>query len=180
MLAVFLYMILFWQLLKNSLDPILLISNTSIVHQKFWCFASIILLLIQMIFGAFVAGLDAGLVYNSFPMMGDSFVPYEVSILSFSTDDFSNPVFIQFTHRILAYSLFFVITIFCFSSLSLKNNRFSISIFYVATALFIQMLTGIITIIYIVPILTALLHQLGAVFLLSCLLWSYFLLVRSK
>ena len=49
MLAVFLYIILFWQLIKNLFDPILLPSSISVAHQKFWCFASIVLLLIQMV-----------------------------------------------------------------------------------------------------------------------------------
>lgn len=180
MFAVSLYIILFWQLMKNQFDPLLLSSGVSMANQKFWCFAAIVLLLVQMVFGAFVAGLDAGLVYNSFPLMGDSFIPHEVSELSFSTASFSEPVFVQFTHRILAYILFIVITIFCFSSLRLKNNKFSTSIFYVVISLFIQMLAGILTVIYAVPIPIALLHQFGAVLLLSCLLWSCFLLVSSR
>lgn len=179
MLAVLLYSILFWQLMKNSFEPILLPSNVSVTYQKFLCFASIILLFIQIVFGAFVAGLDAGLVYNSFPLMGDSFIPHEVSNLAFSITSFSDPVFVQFTHRMFAYILFVVITIFCFSSLKLKNNKFSTSIFYVVIALFIQMLAGIVTILYMVPIPIALLHQFGAMLLLSCLLWSCFLLVSS-
>ncbi|CAN0596968.1 unnamed protein product, partial [Ectocarpus sp. 12 AP-2014] len=130
LLAVFLYIILFWQLMKNLFDPLLLPGDISVTLQKFWCFVSIALLLVQIVFGAFVAGLDAGLVYNSFPLMGDSFIPHEVSELTFSTYSFSEPVFIQFIHRILAYILFIVITIFCFSSLKLKNNKYSISIFY--------------------------------------------------
>lgn len=178
--AVFLYTILFWQLMKNLFDPLLLPGDTSVTLQKFWCFVSIALLLAQIVFGAFVAGLDAGLVYNSFPLMGDSFIPHEVLELTFSTYSFSEPVFIQFIHRILAYILFIVITIFCFFSLKLKNNKYSISIFYVTIALCIQMLAGILTVIYMAPIPVALFHQFGAVFLLSCLLWSCFLLMSSK
>lgn len=180
LLAVFLYIIIFWQLMKNLFDPLLLPNNTSVTFQKFWCFASIAILLVQIVFGAFVAGLDAGLVYNSFPLMGDSFIPHEVSDINLSIYSFSEPVFIQFMHRLLAYILFIVITLFCFSSLKLKNNKYSISIFYVAIALCIQMLAGILTVIYMVPIPVALFHQFGAIFLLSCLLWSCFLLTTSR
>jgi heme a synthase len=176
MLAVFLYIIIFWQLMKNSFDNMLLPSGTSIWAQKFWCLISIILILFQMMLGAFVAGIDGGLVYNSFPLMGDSFVPYEITESSISFASFSDPVFVQFAHRIVAYILFIVITIFCFSSLKLKNNKFSKSVFYVFVSLFLQMLAGIVTILYIVPIPIALIHQFGAMVLLSCLLWSYFLL----
>lgn len=180
MLAVFLYIMLFWQLMKNLFDPLLLSNYTSVKFQKFWCFVSIAILLVQIVFGAFVAGLDAGLVYNSFPLMGDSFIPHEVSELTLFTYSFSEPVFIQFMHRILAYILFIVITIFCFSSLKLKNNKYSRSIFYVAIALCMQMIAGILTVVYMVPIPVALFHQFGAIFLLSCLLWSCFLLTTSR
>lgn len=180
MLAVLLYIILFWQLMKSRFDPLLLSDDISITCQKFWCFASIAILLLQIVFGAFVAGLDAGLVYNSFPLMGDSFIPHEFLDQTLSTHSFSEPVFIQFIHRLLAYILFIVITIFCFSSLKLKNNKYSISIFYVAITLCIQMLAGILTVVYMVPIPVALFHQFGAIFLLSCLLWSCFLLTTSK
>jgi len=179
MLAVFLYIIMFWQLMRNSFDIMLLPSGVSIKPQKFWCLLAIILLLIQMTLGAFVAGLEAGLVYNSFPLMGDHFIPHEVSESSINIASFSEPVFVQFMHRIFAYILFIVITIFCFSALKLKNNKFSKSVFYIFIALFLQMLAGIITILYIVPIPIALLHQFGAIILLSCLLWSYFLLKRA-
>jgi cytochrome c oxidase assembly protein subunit 15 len=179
MLAVFLYVIIFWQLMKNSFDIMLLPSGTSVCTPKFWCLFSIILLLIQVMLGAFVAGLDGGLVYNSFPLMGDSFVPHEVLESSISFASFSEPVFVQFVHRIVAYILFTVITIFCFSSLKLKSNKFSKSVFYVFVSLFLQMLAGIVTILYIVPIPIALIHQFGAMVLLSCLLWSYFLLRSS-
>ena len=179
MLAVFLYMILFWQLLANTSYPLLLSSNTSIKWQKKFCRASILLLLIQMIFGAFVAGLDAGLVYNNFPLMGESFMPEELLYSNLSLKSFFDPVFIQFMHRICAYILFFLITIFCFFAIKLENNRFSKSVFYVAIALLVQMILGILTLIYAVPITIALLHQLGAMLLLSCLLYSNFLLSAS-
>lgn len=56
----------------------------------------------KQILGAFVAGLDAGLVYNSFPKMGDKWVPDDIlqmePILSNITE---NPTTVQFDHRIL-------------------------------------------------------------------------------
>lgn len=52
--------------------------------------------------GAFVAGLDAGLVYNSFPKMGESWIPED--LLTFSPvlkNVFENPTMVQFDHRLL-------------------------------------------------------------------------------
>ena len=176
MFAVFLYMILFWQLMKNSFDIMLIPIDTPVCKVKFWSLLSIVLLLIQMMLGAFVAGLNAGLVYNSFPLMGDNFVPHEISNISLSIKFFSEPVFVQFIHRMMAYLLFSVICIFSYYGLSLGNSRFSRVVIYVILALIFQMLIGILTLLYDVPISLALLHQFGAVLLLSFLLWGYFML----
>ncbi|XP_073998698.1 heme A synthase COX15 isoform X2 [Rhodnius prolixus] len=52
--------------------------------------------------GAFVAGLDAGLVYNSFPKMGDNWIPKEIMSLAPTISNFTeNPVTVQFDHRVL-------------------------------------------------------------------------------
>ena len=59
--------------------------------------------------GAFVAGLDAGLVYNSFPKMGDKWIPDEILSLAPKISNITeNPVTVQFDHRILV-SLFLII-----------------------------------------------------------------------
>jgi heme a synthase len=180
MLAVFLYIILFWQLMRNAFESILFPVGQSIRLQKNLCFASIILLLVQMVLGAFVAGLDAGLVYNSFPLMGDNFMPDEVVNLGISISSFSDPVFVQFIHRLFAYILFIVIVIYCFFAMKLNIRKISRSVLYIIIALIIQMLAGIFTVLYMVPVPIALGHQLGAIILLSFLLWSYFLLVSLE
>ncbi|GAB4165028.1 MAG: COX15/CtaA family protein [Rickettsiaceae bacterium] len=176
MLAVFLYMTLFWQFMQNTREFILISSRVSICRAVFWCRLSILVLLLQIIFGAFVAGLDAGLVYNSFPLMGDSFVPDEVSLADMSLASFSEPVFVQFIHRVTAYLLSVVIIVFCLSGIKLGSSKLSMAVSYVFVALVIQVLAGIGTVVYSVPIEIALIHQLGAILLLSCLLWAYFLL----
>ena len=179
-LAIFIYMILFWQLMNNSFDIMLLPSNKPLCGLSFWAILSIVLLLLQMILGAFVAGLQAGLVYNSFPLMGDSFVPHEISLTTLSLSSWSEPVFVQFIHRAVAYILFFVICIFSLQGIRLKNSKFSRLICYVMVALTFQIFTGIFTLICHVPIPLALLHQFGAVLLLSFLLWAWFLIQNSR
>lgn len=179
MLAVFLYIIMFWQLMMNSFDVMLLVSDIRVCHLSFWCLLSISLLLIQMMLGAFTAGLDAGLVYNSFPLMGEGLIPYELLENNLSIENWSDPVFIQFIHRMIAYLLFVVICVFCLHGLHLGNSKFLRITIYVFLALILQMSLGIVTLLYNVPIIPALLHQLGAVLLLSCLLWSYFLIKSS-
>ena len=62
----------------------------------------ITLILITVFSGGMVAGLDAGLVYNTFPLMGESLVPHDIWQLSPKfLNFFENPVTVQFDHRIL-------------------------------------------------------------------------------
>tara|TARA_B110000503_G_C7162778_1_gene420462 strand:- start:1227 stop:2264 length:1038 start_codon:yes stop_codon:yes gene_type:complete len=180
MFAVFLYIIMFWQFMKNSFDIMLVSSKTKLSQVSFWCFMSIILLLIQIMLGAFVAGLDAGLVYNSFPLMGESFIPYELSETSISLASFGDPVFVQFAHRIAAYILFVVICIFSVQALRFCNKKLSRVIIYVFLTLILQISLGIVTLTHNVLVPFALLHQFGAMLLLSCLLWACFLIKSSR
>lgn len=131
---------------------------------------SLLLLFFQMIFGAFVAGLDAGLVYNQFPLMGDSLIPHEVSSNNLSLKSLSDPVFVQFMHRMIAYILAVAILVTCFFGFKVGDKLLSKILIYLLLALILQIGLGIITLIEAVPVTIALLHQLGAVLLLSLLL----------
>ena len=173
-------MIMFWQFMKYSFDIMLVPTETKFCRASCWCIVSIILLLMQIMFGAFVAGLDAGLVYNSFPLMGENFIPYELTETGVSFASWGEPVFVQFVHRIAAYMLFVVICIFCVQALRFHNRKLSRVVLYVFLALVLQISLGVVTLIYNVPIALALLHQFGAMLLLSCLLWAFFLIKSSR
>jgi len=175
LLAILLYSILFWQLMRNSFDIIILSTKTNLSRINLCLNISLTLLFIQITFGAFVAGLDAGLVYNSFPLMGESFVPHELNSNALSLQSFYDPVFVQFIHRILAYVTTTAILISCFIGFKIQNFLLSKTLVYTIIALIFQMIAGILTLVNQVPITIALIHQLGAVILLSCLLWSKYL-----
>ncbi len=179
LLAVLLYTLFFWQFMKSKLDIVLFPAAVDVSLEKALCKFAIIVLLLQIVLGAFVAGLDAGLVYNQFPLMGEGFVPNEIKISTLSLSSFSDPVFVQFAHRMTAYLLSVIIVIFCIKGWKIGNKKFSLVLGYIFVALVIQVLLGIVTLVYNVPIELALLHQLGAVLLLSCLIWAYFLLKYS-
>lgn len=174
MLAVFLYMIIFYQLLKQSNNFILISFKTNIKSVISWGRFAIIILLLQIMFGAFVAGLNAGLIYNNFPMMGDAFIPQECFEIKLNLF-FSNPATVQFIHRIMAYILFIVICIFSFKTINLGNVILSRAVRYLILALVFQISLGIITLIYNVPLSFALLHQFGAILLLSAIMRVYYL-----
>ena len=115
--------------------------------------------------GAFVAGMDAGLMYNEYPMMGGSLIPETYGDYKF-LDPFENPASAQFHHRHLAlltaiFTLIYAINIYS------KTDDNIIKRFAVFTALIVcsQFLLGIITLINMVPLHLGVLHQTGAVIL---------------
>ena len=177
-LAVMLYTLFFRQYLKNKGYILLIPSATDVSYLRKWCIMAIIVLLIQIIFGAFVAGLNAGHIYNEFPYMGGALIPYEIKVAGISLKSFMDPVFVQFIHRMCAYLLSFIIIIICIKGLKINNKQFSLVIAYIFAILIIQVLVGILTLLYNVPIELALFHQFGAICLLSSLLTAYTLLCK--
>ena len=129
--------------------------------------------------GAFVAGLNGGLIYNNFPMMGDGFVPEEIYQIDFKMYLY-NPSIVQFFHRISAYILCLVIIIFSYKAINLATINLSKTIYHLLLALIFQISLGIITLIYSVPLLFALLHQFGAILLLSAMMRAYYLMQTAN
>ena len=111
---------------------------------------------ITIIWGAFVAGLDAGLVYNNWPMMGTHWIPPELNALS---NIIHEPVSVQFVHRWIAIITMIVTLTFAYR---IKNHA-------LAGMMFLQVGLGISTLMSQVAIPLAALHQAGA-FILAGLL----------
>ena len=126
----------------------------------------LILIALQIILGAFLSGLDGGLIYNSWPDMNGSFFPGDVSYLDLlSTQLFYNVSIIQFLHRFTAYLLLFFILILNYFFIKNKSNIKNVILFDVAILL--QVFLGIVTLISGVEIKYASLHQLGSIFVLT-------------
>jgi cytochrome c oxidase assembly protein subunit 15 len=178
-LALLVYAFLFWQYLRNQNIFILLPSYVRLTAVRVLGICAIVILSLQIILGAFVAGLDAGLVYNSFPLMGDSFVPAEIYSLGHRAFYFSDPVYVQFMHRITAYLLVIVTLFLCYKSWKLGHDVFQRAALYLFAALLLQFVLGVYTILSHVHLHVALTHQLGSVLLLSSLLWLNFLLCKA-
>ena len=129
----------------------------------------LILIVLQIILGAFLSGLDGGLIYNSWPDMNGSFFPGDVSYLDLlSTQLFYNVSIIQFLHRFTAYLLLFFILILNYFFIKNKSNIKNVILFDVAILL--QVFLGIVTLISGVEIKYASLHQLGSIFVLTTFL----------
>jgi cytochrome c oxidase assembly protein subunit 15 len=119
--------------------------------------------------GAFVAGLDAGLIYNTFPMMDGRLIPTGLGQLEpWYLNLFENITTVQFQHRVLAVSLvLFVIYVWLRSRrLDLSAAARKLTHAVLAMAL-LQAALGISTLLLVVPIPLALAHQTGALTLLT-------------
>ena len=128
--------------------------------------AALLLVALTIIAGAFVAGMDAGLLYNEYPLMGDGLVPVEYGENGLS-DPFDNPASAQFHHRWIA-----VLAVLAVSGLWVSGLRKGMGslVHIMAVSVIIQFLLGLTTLLLGVPVWAGALHQAGAVLLLSVVL----------
>jgi cytochrome c oxidase assembly protein subunit 15 len=133
------------------------------------------LLIAQLTFGAFVAGLKAGLGYNTFPKMGDEWIASEVWLQMTSlTAWVNNPAHVQFVHRWLAILLFAVTaTVFIRESRNPESPASKVGRWFFA-ALCVQVALGIATLLGAVPLVLAVMHQfMGCVLVILLTTWRY-------
>ncbi|KAE9415710.1 hypothetical protein Angca_002814 [Angiostrongylus cantonensis] len=131
------------------------------------------LVFVTAFMGAIVAGLDAGLVYNSWPKFADFWVPENMlSLTPMWKNFFENDVTTQFIHRNLAYLTLMTITatwlVGCRMGL---HRRAKIALHATMAMGYGQAVLGIYTLLYYVPVWLASLHQCGSMTLLSLTLW---------
>ncbi|KPI95929.1 Cytochrome c oxidase assembly protein COX15-like [Papilio xuthus] len=119
--------------------------------------------------GAFVAGLDAGLVYNSFPKMGERWLPEDILALTPTRRNFTeNPTTVQFDHRVLGTA-----TLAAATTLALLARRRTLSppattlAYAVGAMAWAQVCLGIATLVTYVPTPLAASHQAGSLTLLT-------------
>ena len=169
-LALFILSLIFWFLLD-----LFNIKKFKIKISNFLLALILILIVVQIVLGAFLSGLDGGLIYNSWPDMNGAFLPTDVIIndyLDFQL--FYNSSIIQFFHRITAYALLFFIIILNYTILKNKLGFYNIIIF--DFAILLQIFLGIITLLSGAEIKYASLHQIGSIFVLS----SYLLILYKN
>jgi heme a synthase len=119
------------------------------------------LVFVTVIAGAFVAGLDAGLVYPSFPKMGEYWIPPEYAALKpWYRNFFENPATAQFNHRVLGLGTAAAILAFSAASLRTKfGHRAAFARNLLAGMVIVQASLGIATLLYHVPIPMAAAHH---------------------
>ncbi len=168
-LAIIIFCILFWNFLKNVSQS----NFESKIKISFYLpIIFLIILILQISLGAFVSGLDAGQIYQSWPLMNQSYFPDDSMFTDlFSLKVFETPSLAQFIHRNVAYIMlvFFLVILF----IVFKNDDLTYlrkSTILVFLFLLLQFFLGILTIIFGAQIFFASMHQLCSIVLLAATL----------
>jgi cytochrome c oxidase assembly protein subunit 15 len=129
------------------------------------------LITLQVIYGAFVAGSDAGYFYNEFPLMGDNLYPSEFLEVSMFERFFVDKASLQFLHRFVA-TFTLALSLVLIFALKVQNKIFSI----IFSLIFWQYALGVMTLLSVVNIHLGVLHQFVALWLFG---YSYVFLRRN-
>lgn len=159
-----------------ALDLIYPEKNTVILSLRNLARITLAFLLIQIIYGGFVAGLNAGLIHNHWPLMSDGQFIHESVLLEKDswllrlTEGKSG---VQFVHRTVAYIVVGLILFLFF-----KSRKYSLSILQkkglniLVFVVFLQFTLGVFTLLYSVPLWLGLIHQITAFILLATMVFT--------
>ena len=137
---------------------------------------TLIILVLQIIYGAFVAGLDAGWIHNHWPMMSEGKLIHETVFIE------QNPIYknfiegksgVQFVHRTLAYFVVFLILVLWKKSRQLvRTVNQNKGIYGLLIMVAVQFVLGVLTLLLQVPVWLGVAHQVGAFILLSTMVFT--------
>ena len=175
--AIFIISIIFWLIKNISANTDKNFFNISLNNMPFQIL--ILLIFMQIILGAFVSGLDAGKIYQTWPLMGENYFPDDIAIKNSKIFlNFDNHSLVQFYHRNAAYFLIIYVlflTIFIYKKRLIALYRpLNILLFF----LIFQIILGILTLISGLNIYLASIHQITGVLLVFSALNLYYL--RAK
>jgi cytochrome c oxidase assembly protein subunit 15 len=139
------------------------------------------LVTVTILAGGFVAGLDAGLIYNTFPLMEGQFVPPDyLTTAPWWLDLFENRATVQFHHRVLGIATLIAAVAYAWRAPGAGTppvRRPAVALAYIAA---LQVALGIATLLLVVPVPLAALHQAGAMALFTAALWLRFILKKTR
>ena len=163
--------LIYWNYLKIKKKNDILNKINPIIPFLF-----LFLIFVQIIIGAFVSGMDAGKIYNSWPFMGNTYFPNDNNLKNlFKLTAFSDPSLVQFLHRNLAYviGIYYIFILYKIY----KNKIFDLyrSINLVGIFIILQIILGILTIINGAQIYIASMHQISSIFLVSSSIYFFYL-----
>jgi cytochrome c oxidase assembly protein subunit 15 len=176
-LAFAIIMLITWliQLSKRSSVSLMIARREKNVKLANLGSVFILLLFIQIILGALVAGIDAGKSYNDWPLMGGELFPsdylqYDNFLLNF----LDNAATVQFNHRVVGYLTFLVAIFIWLQSRKSPFSKVRFQFNLVLVCVFFQVIIGVITVIYGATLQVAIFHQLMALILFTISVRAHF------
>ena len=171
LIAFFILSLIYWNYLKINVS-----RNITNKLNTFLPLLFIILIFLQISIGAFVSGMDAGKIYNSWPLMGSSYFPDDNNFYNlFEIKALSDPSLVQFIHRNLAYLIVVFYILIFFKIYSNKMYDLYKSINYLGIFIILQIILGIYTVLYGAQIYIASMHQISSIFLVSSSIYFFYL-----
>lgn len=180
-LAVLIFGLLLWQLLTyGQINKTL--TGSFRYRGTVWIKWLIVLIGLMIVSGGFMAGTKAGYIYNTFPKMGNSWIPDQVfAMMPWWKNFFENTVTIQFQHRYLAFFTLALILVFYAYMKNTPSRSVKAAINLLLVLTFVQVFLGILTLLMGVPVFSAVLHQGTAILLLSgAIFTAYQIKYRSQ
>ena len=172
-IAIIIISIIFWLLLNLKNNTKLKFFLVTKSNTPFLLL--ILFIYFQIILGAFVSGLDAGKIYQTWPLMGYTYLPNDLIFTDFKNlIDFENHSLIQFYHRNLAYFLTLYILALAFFVFRFRIIKLYKSIFLILFFLSIQITLGILTLTSGLNIYLASGHQITSVLLVFTAINLYY------
>ena len=176
LIAFLILSLIFWNYLKFQNYKYISDGINSIIP-----FIFLVLILTQIVIGAFVSGMDAGKIYNSWPLMGGTYFPNDNKIENlFKLSVFSDPSLVQFIHRNLAYVIGFFYVLIFFKVYKNKINKLYRSVNVLGFFIILQIILGIFTIILGAQIYIAAVHQVSSIFLVTSSIYFFFINNRTN
>ena len=132
----------------------------------------LLLIFIQIIIGAFVSGMDAGKIYNTWPLMGNSYFPDDNNFINlFNLSAFSDPSLVQYMHRNLAYLIFIIYIVIFYITYKNKFVYLFKPVIILGLIILLQIILGVLTVLSGASILTGSLHQFSSILLITSSLY---------
>ncbi|QWG15539.1 COX15/CtaA family protein [Bradyrhizobium sediminis] len=166
-LALLIFAAIVWTLRRLAGRPPAIVS----ARLRITAVALLVLTFVQLYFGALVAGLRAGRIYNTWPEIDGAFIP-QASRLFFEEpwwrNLFDNTLTVQFEHRMTAYALLALAILHAIDAIRSRAGTLAVNgAVWLAAAMILQATLGIFTLLYQVPIDLALAHQAVAIMVLT-------------
>ena len=165
-LALLIFAAVVWTLRRLSERPSVVVS----ARLKITSAALLVLTFAQLYLGALVAGLRAGLIYNTWPDIDGAFIPSGARLWfeqPWWRNLFENTLTVQFEHRMTAYALFAIALLHAFDAIVSRAGAAARGALWLAAAVTLQALLSILTLINQVPLALALSHQAVAILVLT-------------